>query len=387
MLQHKFFIIVKYGLNITPVTSADINEFGSCTLEEWQELTNLAIKQGIAGVFFDGIQEIYKTDSDILPKCEWAREIKARLLGITLQLEQYNKKQIVVMNKVAAFLKKYNCRMMVMKGQACATMYPNPLHRSIGDIDCYLYNDYTRGNELIAQTGIHVDDSCYKHSEFCIEGETFENHQYFVATRGGERYKRLDRKLKELAREKSTNKNQKTRDDDLQLTNDRQNYLNAQHSSINVQYPPVMFNALFLTYHAYIHFMIEGLRLKQVLDWVMFVRSHQDDVDWKELHKICEEFKLDRFLRVMNAIVVKVFGVEKKASEMICDSPYIQKVLDSILYDDDYIFNTGKGNFRKRLHIISNMFKHRWKYRDISEENVIKLISIKMIGLLFKTET
>lgn len=412
MLSKNFICILKAGLYIPSITTAEVEALKCCGAEEWKAMEDLAVVQSVVGVFFDGIQHLYHTYGDVLPKEDWAREIKGRLFGITMQLEQRNRKQIAVMNKVGAFLKKHGCQMMVMKGQACATMYPNPLHRSIGDIDCYLYNDYEKGNELIRQTGGHVDDSWYKHSEFCIEGETFENHQYFVTTRGGKRYKRLDAKLKELAnggttgnrqfstQNKANNSLYSEHSDSVEsaharydssefesaLAHSRILTLNSQRSSLNVQYPPLMFNALFLTYHACIHFVSEGLRLKQVLDWVMFVKAHQEEVDWKELHAMCKDFKLDRFLNVMNAIAVEVFGVEKKTTDMVCESPYVVKVMNSILYDDDYIFNSTEGKWRQRVHIVSNMIKYRWKYRDICQQSIVSQLWTSVVGFIFRTE-
>jgi hypothetical protein len=400
-MEKYLFTILKAGLNLSPITTSETEALKPCGAEEWRAMVDLAVKQSVAGVFFDGIQHLYRTYGDVLPKEDWAREIKGRLFGITMQLEQRNRKQVAVMNKVGSFLKRHGCQMMVMKGQACATMYPNPLHRSIGDIDCYLYNDYEKGNELIRQTGVHVDDSWYKHSEFCIEGETFENHQYFVTTRGGKRYKRLDAVLKVLAEDgmegregnslnsehtDSAHARYDSSEFDSALAHSQISNLNAQRSSLNVQYPPVMFNALFLTYHACIHFVSEGLRLKQVLDWVMFVKVHQEEVDWKALHEMCKEFKLDRFLNVMNAIAVEVFGVEKKATEMVCESPYVEKVMNSILYDDDYIFNTTEGNWQQRFHIVSNMIKYRWKYRDIYQQSIVSQLWTNIVGFIFRTE-
>lgn len=385
-MNNNLITILKAGLYIPSITTAEVEALKCCGAEEWKAMADLAVKQSVAGVFFDGVQHLYRTYGDVLPKEDWAREIKGRLFGFTMQLEQRNRKQVAVMNKVGAFLKRHGCQMMVMKGQACATMYPNPLHRSIGDIDSYLYNDYEKGNELIRQTGGHVDDSWYKHSEFCIEGETFENHQYFVTTRGGERYKRLDRKLKELAREGNVSEEGKEEKKGLKTEVQGQESLNYQPSTFNVKYPPVMFNALFLTYHACIHFVSEGLRLKQVLDWVMFVKVHQEEVDWKALHTMCVEYKLDRFLSVMNAIAVEVFGVEKKAKEMVCESPYVEKVMNSILYDDDYIFNSAEGKWQQRLHIVSNMIKYRWKYRDICQQSIFSHLWTSVVGFMFRTE-
>lgn len=359
-----FFSILGAGLNIKPVTDTVYNALKNYSQKEWEQLSDWAIAQGVGGIFFDGIQSVYRTHGNPLPDAEWGKNIKAKFLSITLQLEQRNRRQAAVMCKMGEYLKKHGCRMMVMKGQACGLFYPNPLHRSVGDIDFYLFEDYERGNELVRNLGIHVDDSWYKHSEFSIDGESFENHQYFIATRGGKHYKQLNEKLCET----------------LAAGN-----MDCFPES-NVLLPPVMFNALFLTYHAFIHFMSEGLRLKQVLDWVMFVNKHQADIDWNELHHQCEHYKLNRFLIAMNAIAVDFFGVEKKADEMLCESPYKDRMLTSILYDDDYIFNSGQGKWKQRYHIVSNMVKYRWKYRDIAQQSVIKQLWTNLLGFIFKTE-
>lgn len=364
MHTKNFTCILRAGLNSSPITTSEVEELSHCDAEEWKVLTDLALMHGVGGVFFDGIQNLYHTHGDLLPKEDWAREVKGRLFSVTMQLEHRNRKQIAVMNKVGTFLKEHDCQMMVMKGQACAMMYPNPLHRSIGDVDCYLFNDYEKGNELIRQTGVHVDDSWYKHSEFSIIGESFENHQYFVAIRSGRHYKQLNEKLCEIL-----------------VTEDLECFPNS-----SVLMPPVMFNALFLTYHAFIHFISEGLRLKQVLDWVMFVKKHQSDIDWKELHRLCVEYKIDRFLVAMNAIAVDFFGVKKTESAMMCESPYVQKMMNSVLYDDSYIFNTVEGDWKQRFHIVYNMIKYRWKYRDIAQQSVIKQLWTSLLGFILKTE-
>jgi hypothetical protein len=147
-----------------------------------------------------------------------------------------------------------------MKGQANGTMYPVPDHRSPGDIDCYLFEHYARGNEIARQLDAKVDESWYKHSVINYKGETFENHQYFVHTRDGKRGKKLNEELVEQFKDKS---------EDIKVI-----------PGTAVEMSPVQWTAMFLTYHACAHFISEGLRLKQILDWAMFLKVHQRDVDW-----------------------------------------------------------------------------------------------------------
>ena len=189
MLSKNFICILKAGLNLSPITTSETEALKCCGAEEWRAMVDLAVKQSVAGVFFDGIQHLYRTYGDVLPKEDWAREIKGRLFGITMQLEQRNRKQVAVMNKVGSFLKRYGCQMMVMKGQACATMYPNPLHRSIGDIDCFLYNDYEKSRLLkkIDPTwdgiGFSWNDADWFRSYWAQSlGKAFENNTFAWTT-------------------------------------------------------------------------------------------------------------------------------------------------------------------------------------------------------------
>ena len=132
---------------------------------------------------------------------------------------------------------------MVFKGQASGTMYPQPQHRSPGDIDCYLFEDYVRGNDIAREAGAKVDEGWYKHSQILYKGEMFENHQFFVHTRDGKRGKRLEKELEEA------------------LKVDKTQFLPLTTNTI---LPPTQWTAMFLTYHAFAHFISEGLRLGDV---------------------------------------------------------------------------------------------------------------------------
>lgn len=62
-----------------------------------------------------------------------------------------------------------------------------------GDIDCYLLEDYARGNEKAKEWADKVDESWYKHFVIAFGCQTIENHQYFVHTREGKNSKKLNR--------------------------------------------------------------------------------------------------------------------------------------------------------------------------------------------------
>lgn len=78
------------------------------------------------------------------------------------------------------------------------TYYPNPNHRAPGDIDCYLFEGYAKGNETAKAWADNVDEGWYKHSVISYRGETIENHQFFVHTREGKKSKLLNHILVDM---------------------------------------------------------------------------------------------------------------------------------------------------------------------------------------------
>ena len=155
-----------------------------------------------------------------------------------MNVEQDNARQREVVMEMASKWQDGGVEMMWMKGQAVGTYYPEPSHRVTGDVDVYMLGEdgYEKGNRIAAEAGAAVDTHWYKHSQIHWKGEMFENHQYFVHTRDGKRGKRLDRTLRELL--------------------ERQEMERFPGSGVLL--PPVMFNALFLTYHGLAHFVSEA---------------------------------------------------------------------------------------------------------------------------------
>ncbi len=367
-MEKDLFTLLRLGLTITTTEEENLSDFIMLTAGQWLRIGDLARKQGVLGIMLDGVERLEATRYGL------TRELKAtqklEWIGEVVQVEQRNHQQIVVMNDLAEKWKKEGCLVMVMKGQANGVFYPKPEHRTPGDIDCYLFENYVRGNEIARQEGANVDESWYKHSVINYKGETFENHQYFVHTRDGKRGKRLNWEFVDGLRAHDS----WFTDERAQLT--KYTYI-----------PPVQWTAMFLTYHACAHFISEGLRLKQILDWAIFLKVHQNDVDWVAFSAFCDRNHLRVFADAMNAIAVKYMGIKVKTESLeVIESPYMDKIMHSALYDEDYVFNSGKSGWANRLHLVMNMFHYRWKYEEIYQTNVWKQLWWYVSGYLFKTE-
>jgi hypothetical protein len=365
-----FLTLIRLGIETEVATSANTQSFGELSQKDWERIRDMSEKQGVSAVVMDGLSRLVEKygKEGIAPNIDsdWWQMYVLEGTGVMLQTEQSNSQQLQVIENLASKWADKGSRVMVFKGQASATMYPKPEHRSPGDIDCYLFENYAKGNEIARGVGADVDEEWYKHSQIFYLGETFENHQYFVHTRDGKRGKRLQKALAdELIQKKS------------------QMFLPLTPSTL---LPPVQWVAMFLTYHACAHFVSEGLRLKQLLDWAMLLERHQNDVDWKRFYEFCEQCHLKRFADAATAICVKYLGVKVSNPDITTNSPYAEKILDSALYDDDYVFGSGEGSWHNRWHLVKNLFRYRWKYEDIYEESVWRQLWFYVSGYLFHTE-
>lgn len=364
-----FLTLVRLGIETEVASSAQTQSLCELSQKDWDDVRAMAEKQGVPAIVMDGLSRLvekYGKDG-IAPNIDsgWWQMYVLEGTGVMLQTEQSNRQQLMAMESLASKWAEKGCKVMVFKGQASTTKYPKPEHRSPGDIDCYLFEAYAKGNEIAREVGAEVDEGWYKHSQIFYQGETFENHQYFVHTRDGKRGKRLQKALED------------------ELTREPQKFSPLTSSTI---LPPVQWVAMFLTYHALAHFVSEGLRLKQLLDWAMLLEKHQNDVDWKRFYEFCERCHLKRFADAATEICVKFLGVKVSNPDIITNSSFADKILDSALYDDDYVFGSGEGSWHNRWHLVKNLFHYRWKYEDIYEESVWRQLWFYASGYLFHTE-
>lgn len=368
-MEKTIFSLIRIGLGTSSFDAEDLSDLFIYTEEKWVKLKETAHIQGVSAIVLDGLHVIMNElgagcfNHSISP-ATWKKFILQWIGEVQQYYEVCNKRQLVVVDTIQRRWAESDIRMMLMKGLAMGIFYPEPLHRCPGDIDCFLFNDYEKGNKLAEAWADNVDESWYKHSVISYKGETIENHQYFVHTREGKKSKQLNKQLCDL--------------------------LNVSYFEklfgTEVLLPPPMFNALFLSYHALTHFLEEGLRLKQLLDWAMFLKRDANKIDWPLFYSWCDKYHFRRFVDVATDIAVHRFGVSLPNVMITDNSPFTEKVIQSTMNDNDYVFNICKGGWYNRWLIFKNLIKYRWKYHIIYQHSIIRQLCFYISGFIFKTE-
>jgi hypothetical protein len=316
----------------------------------------LAEEQGLSAVVLDGIECLPATQRPL-------QELLLEWIGETLQSESIYETQQKETVRMANLFQNNGIRTYVLKGVVVAECYPKPSHRPSVDMDCYLLSEqsdfdaWNLGNDLIKTQGFEVAFDYYKNSAFYLNELTVENHHYFTPFRGNKRLAALEKWLQS------------------QFEN---GLSGSRIEGTELWRPPVMVTALFLIEHAYSHFLHEGLTWRMILDWMMFSRKHEDEIDWTLLGAKIDEFGFRKFYdsyhRLGKYLVgeLRVEGLELRDSLMLKD---IWAELD--------VHETVKG-VKGKIALVANTWWSRWKYKFFSEDSMQKALWIQVKGFLFE---
>lgn len=352
-VQDRFFGLLRHAL---PGTAPAAAEVAAWQPADWAAIYAMAARQGLQAVLWNVVARLPK---EVMPP----RELKLRWALNAEGIGQRYRKQLAVAAELADRWQAVGLRTFVLKGFAISRYYPVPEYRECGDFDCFTGVGRDKADEVAEAAGAEIERPVdYKHSHLHYKGTVVENHRFCVAIRGNGEVKAFERLLESLLAQEPQSE-----------------YVEGTC----IRIPSVMFNALFLAWHGQNHFLLEGIRFRHVYDWACFVAAEQHRLDWARFYAECERYHLRRFVDALTAMAVRYCGVRITCPAVVAESPYVDRVLTSILYDDASISNQGKGAWWKRTKKLSNIFRYQWKYRDIYQKSYVGQIAKLAYGFLF----
>lgn len=328
---------------------------------DWQALINESDRQNVSVHASDGLQKLYDAGIYRALGDKEERRIKAHWFGKTLKYEQRYISQLDAAKKMADWLATEGIQTVVMKGFTVAECYPIPSHRYCSDLDCFLIKDgehilaFELGNQVMEKHGVKVSREFYKNSSFVIDGLHVENHKFCTPFRGNDVLEKLEKLLQNTLLDGPLN----------------------HFEGSNLLFPPPLFSALFLIEHSYSHFLHEGLNLRHILDWMMFSRHHQDDINWAAVDHYIDEFGFRRFYDAYVHVGEYILG--ERVIENMTDSEH--KMMDSIWEGLD-LHETVTG-VRGKLNLVGNTLRAGWKYKCFTDLSMLHALWIQVKGFLF----
>lgn len=299
-----FFSLLRAGMYGTPVPEDELP-----ASIDWNAVTGLARKHVVSGIVIEGVR--------LLPdRLRPAGRISERMGSFALRLIQAN----MVMDKTAAslasFLKRHGVDGVLLKGQGVARYYRIPQMRQSGDIDYYVgRKHYKKASALCRESAERDSGPCEEsaqHLGFKMNGITIELH----------------RRASRMFSPFSNRRFQKWTEEELEHSPARRMLTLGGEK---VRLPSYDFDAVYIFYHAWRHFISGGIGLRQLCDWAMIFHSHGSDIDREKLEETVRRLGLTRGWALFASIAVRHLGVPEEQIPLY-DRAYDEKS-ESILAD------------------------------------------------------
>ena len=213
---------------------------------------------------------------------------------------------------------------VILKGTSAAQYYPHPELREMGDIDIMVKReDFLKACSSLIENGYQEmprrQDSGYiRHREFFKNGVLIEVHLYFA---------------------EFNNTFQSEYFDDLILKN-----INDSHLL------PDLVNGLVLLEHINQH-LEEGLGLRQIIDWMMFVERKLTDEKWKDFQIMAQKTGLEKLALVTTHMCEMYLGLSTRLWCATADPDLCSKMMDYILCCGN--FGTKISNNKTGINVLS----------------------------------
>lgn len=332
---------------------------------DWDEVEALAEQHGLLGVVVDGVQRLPKNLRP--PQLIWLRWV-----GKVMQNEAQYAAQQKASAELAQLFHNNGIRTYVLKGAIVAECYPKPSSRLSADFDCFLVDDgstgspqendsennvWERGNQVLENVGFEVQRNFYKNSTFLLPGLTVENHRFLTPFRGNKTLRKLEQYLQ------------------IEMRSNKPLPSDFFHQT-SLCRPPVMVSALFLVEHAYSHFLHEGLNWRHVLDWMLFSRKHEADINWPVFDALINEFGFRIFYDSYFRLGKYLLGEIQDSSLTFQD----RKMLADVWSDKKHKIDSG---LKGKMNLAANTWNARWKYHYYSPISMPRALWIQVKGYLF----
>lgn len=275
----------------------------------WNQIIAQACNQEVSGLAFEALQTLpneQHPDTEIL--MHWTAQVCADERDFKLYTERCcNIMQTMQQNGLTFIL---------MKGLSLASLYPNPSHRPIGDLDLFLCQEQMpQAKAFLQQQGAHIDPQLdLKHVSATHMGINLELHFksiWFYSKRSERQYRKIeteDTSSTELCTLSLERLFQPTEHQTLQSKD-------SDHNNTILQpfvFPPLL-EILYLTAHIQHHLLLEEIKLRHVVDWMVALHHNRTALAISEvqLMRQLNLLGLTRLFRALGYIAINYLGLSQ----------------------------------------------------------------------------
>lgn len=334
-IYSKFFQLLRLAIG-----SSDV--FPRIEKGEWRAIYEIARKQSLLGVIFDGVQNMSDAAKAKSESMEMDLDLLMTWMGKCKQIEKRNHQLDEAVGKASAWFLKKGFRSCILKGQGNALMYPCPGHRTAGDIDIWVSGKPSEVIRFVHSIS-PKEKASYHHIDFpAINGIPVEVHYRPCYLQNPLHNHRLQYFFGKCAVEQFSHK--------------------VRIEDTEVAIPTASFNVVYQLVHIYNHLFQEGIGLRQIVDYYFVIEkwhmnstestfSSTADSQFTDKAVLQDELKrlgLWKFAGAMMYVLHETLGLPENKMIAPLDVKRGKLLLEDILqggnfgqYDERYGFGHG----------------------------------------------
>jgi len=315
--QELFLALLRAQLWLKPVDDIALPS----TMQEFDDLMDLGYRQTV--ICFISAACLRHKDVDNIPT-EIREEMEA-VLEENKKIHEYHNAKVV---EVFDLLEGEGLHPILLKGQGLAQIYPQPELRQCGDIDIYIGpKDY--------------DKACAVMNKFCGPSEVAKAHEldiHYEISKDSIEYEihRMAANASHPGKEKAFNKWAEE-----YLVSEKCDNVVINGKKIPV--PPTQYNVIFVFDHLLKHFVCEGIKLRQMTDWLMLLSSKQSMLDNSLLLGELERYSQKRSWKILGGIMVSYLGLPESLFPLwtVHKAKVGSETIFPVLFNAESIVNRG----------------------------------------------
>lgn len=266
---------------------------------DWQEVFSESLNQTVAAVALDGVGNTAVLPQEIMLKWVSSAGTLLKQNGIVNANHEY----------VDKLMKQHNIPYCILKGAASEYYYSKPFLRAMGDVDFIVPDDkFDEASDIFVTLGFKMTgEEFHCHREFKKGTKYFEMHFEPAGVPQGENGEKVKEHLSDIFEKTSF----------------------VSLSGASFENPSPFHHGLVMLLHTYHHMLSEGIGLRHLCDWAVFVNNFSTEEFCEIFEEKLKSIGLWKFACVLSATASDHLGMPYK--EWIGD---VDKQLTSALIND-----------------------------------------------------
>lgn len=356
--EQALLTLLRSGLN-------DTGERVPESFTDWMEAARLAQRQTVLGLAARAIL----SDREYVARIPKALKLKLKSFVVTNAMTYDN--MTGTLAEVVNVLRTCGVEPVLLKGHGLAANYPEPALRQCGDIDLYVGEASLQAHEVLSASADRIDNRAAaeygKHFSAFFKETEVEVHRH-TSCHASRKFSRV---YDEAAAEGLS--------ENLQ-------YLEVQGTKVATPAPE--FNAYYVFDHLFEHFLISGIGLRHLCDWMLYLKKYGADIDRGRLGKLLEDMDMMEPWQVFGNVIIRYLGFPKEDFPFHAESDKTDKVLGFILkegnfgQDTAYYKGRGEGFLRNKFNALRFHVSRAWTMSSLFPKHEMRHLQYLFVRAL-----